>query len=255
MPFQEYDENFSLAGKNALVTGAASGIGYEIARMYLRKGAQLAIFDRNPCPALESYAKEQGARFLCCLGDIKKEGDIQAAVDKTLAFFGKIDILVNSAGTGGVDPAETLSEELWDRVLAINLKGSVRMAQAVGRSMLQNGGGKIINMGSQAGVVAVDRHLAYGASKAGVIYATKQLALEWARHNINVNCISPTVILTPMGAETWDTPEGELFKQTIPARRFGYPQEVAAAAVFLASDAASLINGENLVMDGGFTIG
>ena len=141
------------------------------------------------------------------------------------------------------------------QVLSINLKGSVRMAQAVGRSMLKTGGGKIINMGSQAGVVALDRHLAYGASKAGIIYATKQLALEWAQHNINVNCISPTVILTPMGAETWATPEGEAFKQTVPARRFGYPQEVAAAAVYLASDAASLINGANLVMDGGFTIG
>ncbi len=255
MSFKGFDENFSLAGKNALVTGASSGIGYEIARMYVRKGAALATFDLHACPELESYCREQGVKYLACTGDITQEADIQKTVQTVEQFFGKIDILVNSAGTGGVDHADTLSEELWDKVLAINLKGSVRMAQAVGRSMLKNGGGKIINMGSQAGVVALDKHLAYGASKAGIIYATKQLALEWAQHNINVNCISPTVILTPMGAETWNNPEGEAFKQTIPAKRFGYPQEVAAAAVFLASDAASLMNGANLVMDGGFTIG
>jgi len=254
MSFQSFNEDFSLAGKSALVTGAGSGIGFEIAKMFTRKGAHVASFDLKDSPALEAYIGEQGGRYLSCTGDITREEDIQNVVAEVCAAFGKIDILVNSAGVGQVDLAVDMSEEQWDNVLRVNLKGTVRMTQAVGKTMIQNGGGKIINLGSQAGIVALEKHLAYGASKAGVIYATKQFALEWARYNVNVNCISPTIILTPMGVKNWDNPTGEAFKQRIPARRFGYPEEVAACAVYLASDAASLVNGENLVLDGGFTI-
>lgn len=255
MAFQPFDENFTLEGKCAVITGAASGIGFEIVKMFARKGADIVAFDRAANSALERYVMDQGRKFLGCTGDITRQEDIDRVVHTACDAFGKIDVLVNCAGVGGVDKAEDLSEELWDTVIAINLKGTVRMTQAVGRTMIQNGGGKVINIGSQAGVVALDKHLAYGAAKAGVIYATKQFALEWAKYNININAVSPTIILTPMGEKTWGGPEGDEFKKRIPAGRFGYPQEVAACAVFLASDAAGLINGANLVIDGGFTIG
>ena len=255
MSYTDFDENFSLAGKNALITGACSGIGLEIAKMYARKGANIASFDLVSSEELESYAKSLNVKYISCEGDITREEEIQKVVAKVWDGFGKIDILVNSAGVGLVDDADTLSEAMWDKTMAVNLKGTVRMAQAVGSRMIKSGGGKIVNMASQAGVVALERHLAYGVSKAGIIQATKQFAVEWAEHNVNINCISPTVILTPMGEKTWNNKAGDEFKKRIPAKRFGYPKEVAACAVFLASEAASLINGENLVIDGGFTIG
>ncbi len=255
MSFKEFDENFTLKDKCAIITGAASGIGFEIVKMYARKGADIIAFDLAKSDELEAYVKALGRRYVFYQGDITRAEDLQGVTDAACKEFGKIDILVNCAGVGMVDKAETLSEEMWDTTMNINLKGSVRMAQTVGRTMIANGGGKIINIGSQAGVVALDRHLAYGAAKAAIIYATKQFALEWAKYKINVNAISPTIILTPMGEKTWNNASGDEFKKRIPAGRFGYPQEVAACAVFLASDAASLINGENLVIDGGFTIG
>jgi glycerol dehydrogenase len=254
MDYREFDENFSLEGKRALITGAASGIGLEISKMYARKGADIIAFDLTEAAELKKYVESQGRSFMICQGDITKIEDIQNAVDLAIAEYGKIDILVNCAGVGLIDKAEDLSEDIWDKTMSINLKGSFRMTQVVGRTMLKNGGGKIICIASQAGIVALEKHVAYGCSKAAIIQMVKQFALEWARNNINVNAISPTVILTPLGERVWNNPTGDAFKQTIPARRFGYPEEVAACTVFLASDAARLINGANLVIDGGFTI-
>jgi NAD(P)-dependent dehydrogenase (short-subunit alcohol dehydrogenase family) len=139
--------------------------------------------------------------------------------------------------------------------MAVNLKAVFMLSQAVGKKMIASGnGGKIINMASQAGLVALDNHVAYCASKAAVISITKTLAMEWGQFNIKVNSISPTVILTELGKKAWAGEVGENMKKLIPAGRFGYPEEVAAAAVFLASEAADLITGENLVIDGGYTI-
>lgn len=252
--FKNFDENFSLKNKNAIVTGAADGIGYEIARMYARKGANLIAFDLNESKALEEYAAEQGVQYLFCKGDLSKLETIQNAVSQSVDVFGKIDILVNCAGVGILETAEESSKKIWDLTMSINLTGNVDMALAVGRSMMQSGGGSIINIASQAGVVALDAHLSYGVAKAGLIQATKQLALEWGQYNIRVNAISPTVILTRMGEMNWNNEKGEAFKKSIPSRRFGYPEEVAACAVYLGSDAASLFNGANLIIDGGYTI-
>ena len=249
-----FDESFGVKGKNVIVTGSSSGIGLEIVRMFARKGANLLAFDLNGNKDLEDYAKGQGIDFLPFTGDITSTRSIGDAVDAALKRFGKIDALINCAGIGILEPLEKSTEETWDKTMAVNLTGPVRLALAAGLTMIPAGGGSIVNIASQAGIIALEKHLAYGTAKAGLIQATKQMALEWGKYNIRVNAISPTVILTPMGRRSWDNPAGEALKQIIPSRRFGYPEEVAACAVYLVSDASALFNGANLVIDGGYTI-
>jgi NAD(P)-dependent dehydrogenase (short-subunit alcohol dehydrogenase family) len=169
--------------------------------------------------------------------------------------MGGIDILVNSAGIVDLAPAEDISLAAWDRTLAVNLTGSFLMAQAVGRAMIARGkGGRIVNLASQAGSVAIEGHVAYCASKFAIIGVTRTLALEWGRHGITVNSISPTVVLTDLGRKAWDGPKGEAMKALIPTGRFAEPHEIASAAVFLASDEAAMINGADLLVDGGYTV-
>jgi NAD(P)-dependent dehydrogenase (short-subunit alcohol dehydrogenase family) len=252
--FSSFNENFSLENKHAVITGAANGIGEVIARMFARKGADITVFDLKKSQDLEEYVKEQGRRIISVTGDITKSEDIDYTVKTAEKEMGKIDVLVNCAGVGFLEMASESTEKVWDITMQVNLTGSTRMALAVGKSMMKTGGGSIINIASQAGVVALERHLAYGTAKAGIIQMTKQLAAEWGRENIRVNAVSPTVILTQMGEMNWNNDKGEAFKKQIPLGRFGYPEEVAACSVFLASDAGSLFNGANLVLDGGYTI-
>ena len=249
-----FNESFGVRGKNVIVTGSSSGIGLEIVRMFARKGANLLAFDRNENKEPQEYARGQGIDYIGFVGDITDSVSIRNAVDTALARFGKIDALVNCAGIAINETLEQYTEEAWDKTLAVNLTGPVRLALAAGTAMIASGGGSIVNIASQAGLVALERHLSYGTAKAGLIQATKQMALEWGRYNIRVNAISPTVILTPMAKMNWDNPEGEALKQIIPSRRFGYPEEVAACAVYLVSDASALFNGANLIIDGGYTI-
>ena len=256
MEFKGFDENFSLQGKIALVTGAGAGIGQAIALMYGRKGADLILADRNQetAAATAAEAGKYGRKAKAYLCDVSEIESIHAMVRAAVADFGRIDILVNCAGIGVIDDAETISKEYWDSTLAVNLSGAFFMSQAVGRMMIEARSGVIINIASQAGLVALDKHVAYGASKAGLISVTKALAYEWGEFGIRVNSISPTVILTAMGKSGWAGEVGENFRKKLPLGRFGYPEEVAAVAVFLASDAAGLITGENLVIDAGYTI-
>lgn len=255
MDYAGFDKDFRLTGKIALITGAATGIGRAIADLYVEKGADVVLVDVSE--TVQEAARDlarSGRRTHAIVADLTVTANIERAVSEALNAFGRIDILVNNAGAALLDDAESLSEEYWDRTMAINLKAPFLMSQLVGREMLKAGHGKIINIASQAGVVALNRHVAYCASKGGIIMMTRVLALEWGRDGINVNAISPTVTLTELGKKAWAGQVGEDFKKLIPVGRFAHPEEVAACALFLASKAADMINGENLLIDGGYTI-
>ena len=255
MDYVPFNGNFSLERKVAVITGAAKGIGKAIALVFAQKGADLVLvdFDKEVDHILKKIEKlERRAVFV--QGDITKSDTLQRILDVGLKEFGKIEILINNAGISRLDDAENLSEKDWDDVIAVNLTAQFRLAQIIGRQMIQQRYGKIVNIASKAGLVALPKHAAYTASKAGLIGVTKILALEWAKYNINVNAIAPTVILTEMGEKAWAGDVGEAMKSKIPVGRFGYPEEVAAAALFLACDASNLITGETLVIDGGYTI-
>ncbi|MDI2091389.1 SDR family oxidoreductase [Commensalibacter oyaizuii] len=244
---------FNLEGKVAVITGGGAGIGNEIARTYLEKGAKVALLDR--ADTIVDIAKTLGGdKAIGLQVDVTSKDQVNNAIKAVVDHYGCIDIAVNCAGVALLDTAENLSEDMWDATLSINLKGTFLVCQAVGNIMLKQGHGSIINLASQAGVVALPNHIAYCASKAGVIGLTQVLALEWGPSNINVNAISPTVVLTELGKRAWAGKIGEEFKAKIPSRRFAEPEQIAAAAVYLASPEASIINGANLVIDGGFTV-
>ncbi|HEM2257684.1 TPA: D-threitol dehydrogenase, partial [Listeria monocytogenes] len=228
-------------------------IGKAMAELFSEKGAYVVLLDIKE-DVKDVAAKINPSRTLALQVDITKKENIEKVVAEIKKVYPKIDILANSAGVALLEKAEDLPEEYWDKTMELNLKGSFLMAQIIGREMIATGGGKIVNMASQASVIALDKHVAYCASKAAIVSMTQVLAMEWAPYNINVNAISPTVILTELGKKAWAGQVGEDMKKLIPAGRFGYPEEVAACALFLVSDAASLITGENLIIDGGYTI-
>lgn len=253
MDFQGFDKNFSLDGKVAVITGGASGIGNAIAKLYIDKGAKVVLADIKD--SVENDARELNEEnALGLFVDVTDKNSIINALEKTKEKFGKVDILVNCAGVALLEKAKDISEEDWDTTIELNLKGTFLTSQVFGNEMINNGGGKIINMASQGGIVALDKHVAYNSTKAATIMMAKVMGMEWAEYNVQVNSISPTVVLTELGKKAWAGQVGEDMKKKIPGGRFGYPEEVAGVAVFLASDAANLITGENIVIDGGYTI-
>ncbi|ACO78398.1 short chain dehydrogenase [Azotobacter vinelandii CA] len=246
------DKAFDLQGRCAIVTGGAAGIGLACARLLTECGARVALLDRNP--AVETVAAGLGSGHLGVALDVRQLDEIQAAVERVVAAFGQIDYLVNSAGVARLDKALDVDEESWDITLDINLKASFFAAQAVARHMRERGAGRIVNLASQAAVIGLDRHAAYCASKAAIVGLTKVLAMEWAEHGITVNAVSPTIVETELGKQAWAGEVGERAKQQIPVGRFAQPEEVASLVLYLLSDAAAMITGENVVIDGGYTI-
>ncbi|TDL78338.1 D-threitol dehydrogenase [Palleronia sediminis] len=247
------DLDRSIKGKRVLVTGGASGIGAAVCDAFAAKGAVVAVVDRD---AQAAKAKVEtlgdGRAFGCDVADADAVAQTVAAVVEAM---GGIDVLVNCAGIVDLAPIEEIAQDAWQRTIDINLTGSFNVAQAVGRQMIAQGqGGRIVNMASQAGTVAIDGHVAYCASKFAVIGMTKCMALEWGKHGITANTISPTVVLTELGRKAWAGEKGDAMIREIPTGRFAEPDEIAAATLFLASDMAQMINGADLVVDGGFTI-
>ena len=247
-----FDQAFSLSGKVAVVTGAAAGIGLAVAELFASKGASLVLADISP--AVNDLAESLPGKHLPLVVDLTKSADIQSITDKAVAEFGHIDILVNNAGVVFLDEAENLSEKEWDMTMAVNLKAPFLLAQSIGREMIKKKSGRIVNLASQAGVVALDRHVAYCSSKAAIIGMTKVLAMEWAEFGVTVNAVSPTVVETALGKKAWAGEVGVAMKKKIPAGRFAQPEEVASLILYLISDVAGMITGENVVIDGGYTI-
>ncbi len=243
---------FDLTGRTALITGAAAGIGEAISNLLARRGARVVLVDRSE--AVEAVASALGSTHLALIGDAADPASVERIVTEAEAQTGGIDILVNNAGIVRLGPAETLSIEDWDATMSINLRASFLFARLVGRKMCARGRGRIVNIASQAASVALDQHAAYCASKAGILGLTRVLALEWGPRGVTTNAISPTVVETELGKKAWAGEVGERFKQLIPTRRFAQPDEVAHAVLYLVSGAAGMVNGENLVIDGGFSI-
>jgi NAD(P)-dependent dehydrogenase (short-subunit alcohol dehydrogenase family) len=237
---------FDLEGQTALVTGASRGIGHDLALALARAGATTLAGVRPgsaPPEGLDAIELE-----------LRDVASVREGIDAAIERLGRLDILVNNAGVGTNHDALDATEEEWDEVLDVNLKGLFFSCQAAGRHMVERGYGRIVNMSSQAGSVGIRRHAAYSASKGGVEQLTRVLALEWAPHGVTVNAVAPTFIRTPGTAERLDQPEFLADVLTrIPAGRVGTTMEVAAAVVFLASPAASLVNGAVLAVDGGWT--
>ncbi len=248
-----FEAAFDLTGQVALVTGGASGIGHAIAQALAERGAILVLVDRA-AEVVAVAAALPGSGHMGCAVDLLDRARLEPALATVVERFGKIDVLVNNAGIVRLAPAETLAETDWDQTLAVNLKAPFLMCQLVGRGMLERGRGRIINIASQASLVALHEHVAYSASKAAIVSMTRTLALEWGPRGINTNAISPTVVDTELGRQAWAGEKGTLFRQKIPTGRFARPDEIAMAALFLASGASAMINGENLVVDGGYTI-
>ncbi len=239
-----------LSGRTVVITGAAGGIGTAMAEAFAAMGARLALVD---LAAPQDLAARLGPRHAAWACDLAQTADI-ARVTAEIGDRMGIDVLINNAGLGIVFPAEVTRVEDWDRTQAINLRAPWLMAAAALPYLKASGRGRVVNIASQAGIIAIAEHAAYGASKAGLIGLTKVLALEWARFGITVNAISPTVVETPMALVGWSGEKGERAKAAIPVGRFAKPAEIAHAAIYLASVQAGIVTGENLVMDGGFTI-
>jgi NAD(P)-dependent dehydrogenase (short-subunit alcohol dehydrogenase family) len=244
-----------LEGKTALVTGAGSGIGEAIAFLFAREGADIAVNDIDPASAEKTAeaVMNMGRRAIAVQADVADGEQVDRMVDRVIDELGGVQILVNNAGIPVHGPfLETQTPENWDRVVAVILRGTYLCSRSAGRWMVNNGTGKIVNISSIAGARATPHIPSYGAAKAAVIQLTRTLAVDWGKYGINVNCISPGVINTPLTQRTiavWETPEE--IKARIPLEVMGEAEDIANAALFLVSDEARHITGVNLPVDGG----
>lgn len=247
---------FRLEGKTAIVTGASRGIGKAIAKAFAEAGADLVLVSRNRV-ALEGVVREiegLGGKALPVSADIGNTDDINKVIEATLKVSPRIDILLNNAGISPIlKKAEEVNLKEWEEIVRVNLTGTFLFCQAAGKVMIQQGGGKIINMVSVGAVVGFPRQIAYCATKGGILQMTKVLAVEWTRYNIQVNAIGPAYLETELtkGMRASKVISENLLGRT-PMGRFGRPEEIVGAAIYLASDASSYVTGQTLFVDGGW---
>jgi NAD(P)-dependent dehydrogenase (short-subunit alcohol dehydrogenase family) len=249
--------DFSLDGQVALVTGAARGLGRAISLALAHAGADVALGLRDVSTGgdVAEEIEALGRRALRLQMDVSDLDQVARAVDDAVAGLGSIDILVNNVGIAPENPAEDVRVEDFDATVAVNLKGTFFVSQAIGRVMIGQGHGRIVNLGSQAGFVALPGEAIYCMTKAAISHLTKCLAVEWGTHGITVNAVAPTFIATPGTEPALSDPafRADVEERIAALHRIGTPNEVAGAVVFLASPAASLITGETLMIDGGWT--
>ncbi|MFN2578192.1 MAG: SDR family NAD(P)-dependent oxidoreductase [Pyrinomonadaceae bacterium] len=244
-----------LTGKVAVVIGGTSGIGRAIAHGLSEAGADVVATSRraDQVEAAAREIEERGRRTIRVTSDVAHRSSLEQLLDETIAAFGKVDILVNSAGRTKRAPTLNFAEQDWNDIFETNVTGSLRACQVFGRHMIERGYGRIINIASLSTFVALLEVAAYSASKAAIASLTKSLAIEWAPHGVCVNAIAPGVFRTALNQKLLDeTERGREFLLRTPMKRFGKVEELAGAAVFLASDSASFVTGEILVVDGGF---
>ena len=240
-------DRFSLTGKRALVTGASKGIGLDICAVLSEAGADIAAVarDKDGLTQAKSLVEKNGRRCAVIEADLAEVEDTRLAAQAALKQFGTIDILVNNAGIALVEPLLKASVANWDRTMAVNLRAPFLLAQELAPAMIAQRSGKIINISSQAGVIGLDDHAAYCASKGGINQLTRVMTSEWARYNIHCNGVCPNIILTPMGEQVWGDPaKSKPMRDKTPLGRFGKPFEVADLVLYLASAASNFVNGE-----------
>ncbi|WP_026961054.1 SDR family oxidoreductase [Alicyclobacillus herbarius] len=249
---------FRLDNKVALITGGGRGLGRQIAQAYVEAGARIVLCSRRleNCERVKEELEVQGGEVLALQLDVTQPDSIQEVVAKTLAHFGRIDILVNNSGTSWGAPAFDMPYEAWQKVIQTNLTGTFLMSQAVGRHMRAHGGGKIINIASVAGLRGSDPEVldavGYSVSKGGVISLTQDLAVKWARYNIYVNAIAPGFFPTKMTKVVLERAYERIIEST-PLHRVGGERDLQGAALFFASAASDYVTGQVLVVDGGST--
>jgi NAD(P)-dependent dehydrogenase (short-subunit alcohol dehydrogenase family) len=248
---------FDLTGQVALVTGAARGLGRAISLALAQAGAHVALGlrDVNTGGGLAREIEPLGRQAFPLQMDMTRLDQVLRAVDDTVARFGRLDILVNNAGGGFTNLALDVPEKEFDETVSLNLKGTFFASQAAGRVMIRQKHGRIINLSSQAGFVALPTESVYCMTKAAIAHLTKCLAIEWGKHNITVNAVAPTFIFTPGTEEALADPpfRADTIERIAALHRIGEPMDVAGAVVFLASPAASLITGHTILIDGGWT--
>lgn len=251
-----------LSGKVTIITGASSGIGRAIALRFASEGARLVLVDRTEevregGEPIETVLRREGHDVAFLKADVATEEDVEGVVDEATRRFGRLDVLVNNAAIGVGKPLVETSLAEWNRVLAVNLTGPFLMARAAVRQMMtqeirNEARGRIVNISSQHGMIAAPEDIAYGTSKSGVVYMTRQIAADYARHGIICNAVAPGKILTGKTGRAVEERWLEYSRNRTPWPRFGRPDDVASAALFLASDEANFITGENLLVDGGW---
>ncbi|MBT2688706.1 SDR family oxidoreductase [Bacillus sp. ISL-47] len=247
---------FDLTGKTALITGGGRGLGAQIAEGFAEAGANVVLCSRKveACQETAERLANLGVRTLALPCDISNSEDVQKVVEETVKHFGSIDILVNNSGATWGAPAEEMPLEAWQKVISVNVTGTFLMSQAVGKVMIEQKSGKIINIASVAGLGGTDPRvmdtIGYNTSKGAVITMTKDLAVKWGRHNINVNAIAPGFFPTKMSKAIIEHGKNPILDAT-PLRRFGSEDDLKGAALFLASNASNYVTGDILIVDGG----
>ena len=248
------DISYDFRGKKALITGASRGLGRTIALAFVEAGCSIGATGRDEIELhnLSDQVRRNGGACETYPAELSSAEECIAMAEHLLRTLGRVDILVNNAGLSFLETVLDLDIDHWDTTLNVNLRAPVLISKVIAESMIARRSGVIINVSSNASIAGIEEHAAYCASKFALNGATKVMAVEWGKYNIRVNAVAPTIVLTELGRRVWGDPEkGDPIKERIPLHRFAQPEEIAKVVLFLASDGASMINGEVIMVDGG----